>query len=53
MDVLVDATSAYLIAQADAGAEVLQLFESWAATVPAGLFEQRRTGSHRPHRRRM
>ena len=39
MDVLVDATSAYLIAQAEAGAEALQLFESWAATVPAGLFE--------------
>lgn len=39
MDVLVDATSQYLIAQADAGAEALQLFESWAATVPAGLFE--------------
>jgi uroporphyrinogen decarboxylase len=40
MDVLVEATSAYLIAQADAGAEVLQLFESWAGAVPAGLFER-------------
>ena len=39
MDVLVDATSAYLIAQGDAGAEVLQLFESWAATVPEELLE--------------
>lgn len=39
MDVLVDATSRYLIAQAEAGAEALQLFESWAATVPAGLFD--------------
>jgi uroporphyrinogen decarboxylase len=38
MDVLVEATSAYLIAQADAGAEALQLFESWAGSVPAGLF---------------
>jgi uroporphyrinogen decarboxylase len=38
MDMLVEATSAYLIAQADAGAEALQLFESWAGTVPAGLF---------------
>ena len=38
MDVLADATSQYLIAQADAGAEALQLFESWASTVPAGLF---------------
>lgn len=39
MDILVEASSAYLIAQADAGAEVLQLFESWAGTVPAGLFD--------------
>jgi uroporphyrinogen decarboxylase len=40
MDILVEATSAYLIAQAHAGAEVLQLFESWAGTAPAGLFER-------------
>ncbi len=40
MDILVEATSTYLIAQADAGAEALQLFESWAGTVPAGLFER-------------
>jgi len=40
IDLLVDATSQYLIAQADAGAEALQLFESWAGTVPAGLFER-------------
>ena len=40
MDVLVSSTSQYLIAQADAGAEVLQIFESWAATVPAGLFQR-------------
>ncbi len=39
MDILVEATSQYLIAQADAGAEALQLFESWAGTVPAGLFQ--------------
>ena len=38
MDILVESTIAYLIAQADAGAEALQLFESWAGTVPAGLF---------------
>ncbi len=35
IDVLVDATVDYLVAQVNAGAEVLQLFESWAATVPA------------------
>jgi uroporphyrinogen decarboxylase len=37
-DILVDATSQYLIAQADAGAEVLQLFESWAGSVPEALW---------------
>ncbi len=35
INVLVDATVDYLVAQARAGAEVLQLFESWAATIPA------------------
>ena len=35
IDVLVDATVDYLVAQVNAGAEVLQLFESWAATIPA------------------
>lgn len=39
MDVLVDATADYLIAQADAGAEVLQLFDTWAGSVPASRFE--------------
>jgi uroporphyrinogen decarboxylase len=40
MDMLVDASSAYLIAQADAGAEALQLFESWAGSVPDGLWQR-------------
>ena len=31
IDLLINATSDYLIAQAEAGAEVLQLFDSWAA----------------------
>ncbi len=35
LKILVEATSNYLIAQIDAGAEVLQLFESWAGTIPA------------------
>jgi uroporphyrinogen decarboxylase len=39
IDTLVDATTAYLIAQADAGAEVLKLFDSWAGAVPAALFD--------------
>ncbi|MBV9419707.1 MAG: uroporphyrinogen decarboxylase [Alphaproteobacteria bacterium] len=39
MDVLVDATIAYLNAQADAGAEALKIFDSWAGAVPASLFD--------------
>jgi uroporphyrinogen decarboxylase len=38
MDRLVDATASYLIDQANAGAEVLQLFDSWAGAVPARMF---------------
>ena len=38
IDVLVDATVDYLVAQVNAGAEVVQLFESWAATIPAESF---------------
>lgn len=34
IDLLVESTSAYLIAQAEAGAEVLQLFDSWAGVWP-------------------
>lgn len=37
VETLVEATASYLIAQVRAGAEVLQLFESWAATLPAPL----------------
>jgi uroporphyrinogen decarboxylase len=39
MDTLVEATASYLIAQADAGAEALKLFDSWAGAVPAALFD--------------
>ncbi len=39
LDTLVDATASYLIAQADAGAEALKLFDSWAGAVPAPLFD--------------
>jgi uroporphyrinogen decarboxylase len=39
MDILVDTTTEYLCAQAEAGAEVLKLFDSWAGAVPAPLFD--------------
>jgi uroporphyrinogen decarboxylase len=39
IDKLVDATSSFLIAQVEAGAEALQLFDSWAGAVPAPLFD--------------
>jgi uroporphyrinogen decarboxylase len=39
LDILVDATTEYLIAQVEAGAEVLQIFESWAGTIPADAVE--------------
>ena len=39
IDKLVDATSSYLIARADAGAEALKIFDSWAGAVPAALFD--------------
>lgn len=35
IDILVEATTEYLIAQVEAGAEALQIFESWAGTIPA------------------
>ena len=38
--VLVEATAHYLKMQADAGAEVLKIFESWAEGLPDDLFER-------------
>lgn len=46
LDVLVNATSRYLIAQAKAGAQVLKLFESWAESLPEDVFARVVTGPH-------
>ena len=40
IDRLVEATVAYLDAQVAAGAEVIQLFDSWASALPAGILER-------------
>ncbi len=39
MDILVDASIAYLVAQLRAGADAVQLFESWALNLDERLFE--------------
>lgn len=39
LDTLVEATAHYLKMQADAGAQVLKIFESWAEGLPDDLFE--------------
>ena len=48
LEILADATAAYLVMQANSGAQVLKLFESWAENLPEDLFERVVT---RPHRR--
>ncbi len=47
LDVLVEATARYLKMQADAGADALKIFESWAEGLPDDLFERL---VMRPHR---
>ena len=44
MDKLVEATSRYLIAQIEHGAEVVQLFDSWSGLVADGYFSRWITG---------
>ncbi|QUD86652.1 uroporphyrinogen decarboxylase [Phenylobacterium montanum] len=48
IEVLVQATIRYLTMQVEAGAQALQLFESWAENIPEDLFERIVT---RPHAR--
>ncbi len=40
IDLLVEATSAYLIAQIENGAEVIQLFDTWAGVLSPSQFER-------------
>jgi len=40
IDLLVQATGDYLLAQIDNGAEAIQLFDSWAGVLPEDQFEQ-------------
>jgi len=39
LDMLVDATAEYLCAQIEAGADVVQIFDSWSAALPEPMFE--------------
>lgn len=39
LDLLVESTSMYLKAQVDAGAQALQVFDTWASAVPASEFD--------------
>jgi uroporphyrinogen decarboxylase len=40
MDILVDSTTQYLLSQIKAGAEVLQIFDSWASALEGKDFEK-------------
>lgn len=40
IDLLVDVSAQYLLAQVDAGAQVLQIFDSWAGNLPEGEFRR-------------
>jgi uroporphyrinogen decarboxylase len=46
LDVLVDSTARYLVMQANAGAQVLKLFESWAENLAEDVFERIVIGPH-------
>jgi len=40
IDLVADATTDYLLAQVEAGAQVLQIFDSWAGVLPPSEFER-------------
>jgi uroporphyrinogen decarboxylase len=40
IDLLIDATSDYLVAQVESGAEIIQLFDSWAGVLNAAQFQR-------------
>ncbi|MFC3053669.1 uroporphyrinogen decarboxylase [Kordiimonas pumila] len=40
LDMLVDATAEYLCKQIEAGADVVQIFDSWSAALPETMFEK-------------
>jgi uroporphyrinogen decarboxylase len=40
IDLLVEVSASYLIGQLEAGADALQIFDSWAGVLPAGEFEK-------------
>ena len=46
LDILVEASARYLAMQAAAGAQVLQIFESWAEGLPEDLFQRLVIGPH-------
>ncbi|MGI9170358.1 MAG: uroporphyrinogen decarboxylase, partial [Caulobacteraceae bacterium] len=46
IEVLVEATARYLAMQVRAGAQALQLFESWAESLPEDVFARLVTGPH-------
>lgn len=40
IDLLIEATTDHLLAQADAGVDAIQIFDTWSSVVPAGLFDE-------------